>query len=409
MNIVFFQFGDFGEAWRRFDAGEDEGYRDQKLSVAFVASLADRHRVTTVAICDRPHREQLAGNLWSIGVDPATAYSPTRLLPIMAGLDPTILVCRTPHLALPLWARLRKVPTLPLFADIFSRGGLKTRLKTPIWRFAMSGSNVPCVANHSLNASLSIPTVLHIPQTRVVPWEQLPLDVNPEAKPAFANSTHLRAFFTGAMSVQKGVGDCLSAAALLRDQGIRLEIDFAGSNETAFWQTEADRLGIADRVGFLGRLANTEVRLRMREADIVLVPSHHDYAEGLPNTLCEALAARSVAAVSDHPAFANRLRPDEDCLMFRAADPQDMADQIARLAADPALQVRLSCNAAAAHDQLYIGIEWSRLVGLFVEDPRDKTAWVQRHSLQALRNKDQKLGLETGSLAEIRAAGSETR
>ena len=292
--------------------------------------------------------------------------------------------------SLHLWARLRNVTTLPMFADTLSTGGLRQTVKNHLLRFALSGKNVPCIANHSLNASLTLESVLHLPATRIVPWERPLLAVNPDIKPPFPDPMRLRAFFAGTLSVEKGVGDCLAAAALLRDQGIRLELDFAGAGDIAVWKAETERLGIADRVRFLGKLANDEVRQRMREADIVLVPSRHDYAEGLPNTLCEGLAARSVLVASDHPAFASRLRPDEDSIVFRAADPKDMADQITRVAADPVLQVRLSRNAAAAHDALHIGINRFLLTDLFFEDPRNKTGWVSRHSLQTLRINGQK-------------------
>ena len=39
----------------------------------------------------------------------------------------------------------------------------------------------------------------------------------------------------------------------------------------------------------------------MSAHDIVIVPSRHDYPEGLPMTIYEALAMRTPLVVSDHP------------------------------------------------------------------------------------------------------------
>lgn len=385
MKILFFQHGDFGEAYLRLASGEPETYRDQRISVDFVASLRHAHQVTTLAICDRPHREDLAGNLVSIGIDAKTAYEPSAVRALLTSIDPDLIVCRTPHTPVLRWARRRRIPALPLFADLFGTGGLKQLLKNRILGRLLRADVFPCVANHSLNASHSIATALSQSESRIVPWDWSRLPVNPVAKPAPADPARLQAFFAGMLSEAKGIGDCLEATARLRDRGIRLAFEFAGPGPQEIWQTRAAALGVADRVRFAGRIAHAEVRQRMRASDLVVVPSRHDYAEGLPNTIYEALASRSPLVMSDHPAFAGRLREGQDCLVFRAAGPASLADRIADLAADPGLYTRLSQNAAAAHDTLYVGLEWTRLVRAFLDDPRNETGWVAAHSLAQLR------------------------
>ncbi len=119
----------------------------------------------------------------------------------------------------------------------------------------------------------------------------------------------------------------------------------------------------------------------MRAADLVLVPSRHDYPEGLPNTLIEALAARTPVLISDHPAFANRLQRDRDCLVFRAGDPEDLAGQIARLMLDGGLQVSLSERAPAALASLSFGWDWFNLIAQYADDPVDASGWVAGHCI----------------------------
>jgi hypothetical protein len=38
-------------------------------------------------------------------------------------------------------------------------------------------------------------------------------------------------------------------------------------------------------------------------------------------------------------------------------------------------------SSAAAHDGLYVGVEWIELVRTFLDDPVDRTGWVRRFAL----------------------------
>ncbi len=385
MKVLFFQHGDFGEAYRRFADGGPETYRDQRASVDFVADLRHAHQVTTLAICDRPHREILTENLASIGITAQTGWDAAAIKPILDEVAPALIVCRSPNTPVLRWALRHKIPTLPLFADLFVRAGPKQLIANLQLRRILSADVFPCVANHSLNASQSVATTLSYPETRIVPWDWSRLPVDPGAKTAPAVSGQLRAFFAGMLSEPKGIGDCLEATARLRDRGIRLAFEFAGPGPQEVWQARAAAMGIADQIHFSGQIAHAEVRRRMRDSDVVVVPSRHDYAEGLPNTIYEALASRSPLLMSDHPAFAGRLRDGQDCLVFRAADPASLADRVVDLTNDPGLYARLSGNSAAAHETLYVGIEWADLVRSFLGDPRNKTGWVLEQSLARLR------------------------
>lgn len=141
---------------------------------------------------------------------------------------------------------------------------------------------------------------------------------------------------------------------------------------------------VSAAASFIGTIPNEEVRRRMQQHDFVIVPSRHSYAEGLPNTICEGLASRSPLIVSDHPAFAGRLKPDRECAAFSASDPEALADCVARLCADQALYAALSANAPEALAGLHVGVEWRELMTMFLRDPRNSSGWVARHSLKAL-------------------------
>ena len=159
---------------------------------------------------------------------------------------------------------------------------------------------------------------------------------------------------------------------------------FAGNGDLDSWRRRAQALGIADQVDFLGMIPNGEVRREMHAADFVIVPSHHSYAEGLPNTIYEALASRSVLIISDHPAFAGRLRPQEDTLVFPAENPRALADCLAEATRSKDLYHRISQNSENAHDSLYMGMEWTALVSAFLRDPGNASGWAAQNSLASV-------------------------
>ncbi len=387
MNILFFQNGDFGEAYRRFQEGGLETYRDQRASVDFVASLRSQYVVTTIAMCGRDHKDDLDNNLRSIGISVESAYRREFLFRMLNDIGPDMIVCRTPNYHAIKWAKQRKIPTLLAFADFFSNNSPRQFLRNVALRALLDPRVFPCVANHNLNASISVSKALFYPRARVVPWDWIRLVVRKIPKTAPADAHRPSAFFAGVLTDAKGVGDCLEAVSLLQKRGINLTLEFAGPGDLEQWRARAAELGVGDQVKFLGPIPNTNVRQRMIENDIVVVPSRHDYAEGLPNTIYEALASRTPLVISDHPAFASRLQSGENCLIFRAADKSSLADQITTLLTDVALFGHLSARSADAHNSLYLGIDWTHLVSAFLNDPQNRTGWVESNSLARIEGR----------------------
>jgi glycosyltransferase involved in cell wall biosynthesis len=384
LNILFFQHGDFGEAYRRFQEGGLETYRDQRASVDFVASLRSRYAVTTVAICDRDHGDDLANNLRSVGISHNSAYRRDFLFKLFNDIRPDMIVCRTPNYHAISWAKRRHVPTLLSFADFFSNRSPRQFLRNIALRALLDPHVFPCISNHNLNASISVSRALFYPKSRVVPWDWIRLHAEGSPKTGPAKADRPSAFFAGALTEAKGVGDCLKAMAILKNRGINLTFEFAGPGDVEMWRARALQLEVGDRAQFLGLIPNTNVRQRMVENDIIVVPSRHDYAEGLPNTIYEALASRTPLVISDHPAFANRLQSGDECLVFHAADASSLADQITTLLTDTPLFARLSARSAAALDSLSVGMNWTDLISTFLADPHNRTGWVQANSLERL-------------------------
>src|SRR5262249_50183675 len=161
----------------------------------------------------------------------------------------------------------------------------------------------------------------------------------------------------------------IEAVAIVNTGHADVELTLAGAGDIDKWTAFARRHGVEASIRLPGVIAAERVLTEMRDSDAVGVPSRPDYQEGLPNTIFEALASRSRLIASDHPAFAERLRPEVDALRFKAGDPRGLAGQVERLIHEPGLYARLSRESASALSGLYVGIEWTDLVARFIDDP----------------------------------------
>jgi glycosyltransferase involved in cell wall biosynthesis len=383
--LLFFQNGDYADAFARFQGGEVETYGGQQFSVGFVEGLCARFDVTLVTIIDARRNVDLAPGLRTVGITAQDAADPAILRPIFDAAAPDLAVCRSPvRPAIDLLTR-RGIPLLPIFADSFYNDGIKAlsrNLRLRRLRRLLTRPGIPCVADHSLSATRSLARALLLPKTRVAPWDWAPLE--PACPRDGPGPGPFRVIYAGTLSEAKGLGDALAAVAILARDGHDLQFEIAGGGDLAPWRDRAAGLGVAERVVFLGPIANADLRARMRAAGAVLVPSRHSYSEGLPKTLLEGLAAGTPVVASDHPAFAERVRDGQTCLLFRGGDPAAMARRLAELMGDPALFAALSAASAEALASFYIGERWHRMIELFLDDPRDLGGWVAPRSLHAV-------------------------
>ena len=175
--------------------GAPETYRDQRASVDHVIDLAKSHQVTVVALCGTIYDRQITPNLRCIGTTRA-ALSRDRIATLLAELAPDRVIARTP--LVPLLQELAKaqMPTLPCLADLFTRGGLKQRLLHLRMRWLLTRPHIPCVANHSLNASRSLVEGVGLPKEFVVPWDWSRLIPSETVKTG--SNTPIRVFYAGA-------------------------------------------------------------------------------------------------------------------------------------------------------------------------------------------------------------------
>lgn len=128
-------------------------------------------------------------------------------------------------------------------------------------------------------ASLFIarPRFSHIPNG-------IPLQPKPDRKSVH---TVRRLVWTGRLSLQKGVDVLIEALAVCRREGRQFTLDLYGDGELLrdFVQLVRDR-ELEDCVAFHPAVAVTEVRERLLEADVFVLPSRY---EGMSNSALEAM------------------------------------------------------------------------------------------------------------------------
>ncbi len=363
--LLIIQYGDYGEAVRRFEEEGEEDYFAQRYTVDFVARLASRLARVTVLSCsidESPARTSTGVYTAGVRLYPDRGRPRyRRLIRAAAQERPTHLLLATPIAPVLFWALYSRVRTLPIFADSFTRSGLKDRLRNFLLAKALNRPSIEWVANHNLAASLDLYRI------GVTPGKILPFDwpamFTPEqyaAKQA-PGADPFRLIYVGAVVESKGVRDAILAIEQLRGQGRTVELDIVGGHDEPLERFVRDR-GLQDYVTFQGRLPHTQIVSVMRQHDAVVAPSRHEYPEGLPFTIYEGLCSRSPAIVSDHPMFKVRMRDGENCVMFAAGKPEALAAAVLRLADDAALYARLSQHADQAAADYMCPLKWHDLI-----------------------------------------------
>ncbi len=379
VRLLVIQFGDYRAALLARERGQPETYRAQYYSMACVETFCAGGEALIICLDTEPYdwtwrNFHLVGGRW-LPTGRGVAYlgqvwqASARLLTRARAFAPTHVLIRTP--AWPMlwvgrWAVRHRIPVLPLFADYFYTGGLKTRLKNaPLIRL-LNHPAMPVVANHNYPACASMVRA-GVAASKVVPYDwpavRSPQDAAPKALPPGIASYRL--VYAGQLSYQKGVGDLLEAVALLRRRGLPLALDLFGTGpEEAALMAQAERLGLTPAVRFHGLAANEQVLAAMRAAQLVVVPSRHAYPEGIPCVIYEALEVRTPVVISDHPSFLPRLQDGVGCLIFRAGEAAHLADRMEEVLTRPQLYAALSEATALA----WQGIQCPVTFGQLLED-----------------------------------------
>jgi glycosyltransferase involved in cell wall biosynthesis len=145
----------------------------------------------------------------------------------------------------------------------------------------------------------------------------------------------------------KGLRDTVRALALIRDlPGVTLT-SVGDGEEIAICRAEAERLGLADRVRFLGRLPRPEIEALYRDSDALVFPS---FRESMGGVLYEAMRW-GLPAITVDCGGPGWIVDERSGIKVPLSSPEimpgDLAGAIRQLATDPALRQRLGEAAKA--------------------------------------------------------------
>lgn len=152
-----------------------------------------------------------------------------------------------------------------------------------------------------------------------------------------------------AMTRQKGYDVLLDALALLAASGTRFHALLAGDGPLRRdLERQCDRLGLSDRVTFLGHIERVDELLS--GLDVLAMPSNY---EGLGTLLLEGCFAGCALAATNVGGIPEVVVAHETGLLSAVGDAAGLADNLAMLANDADMRARLSTAARARAERLF--------------------------------------------------------
>jgi glycosyltransferase involved in cell wall biosynthesis len=185
----------------------------------------------------------------------------------------------------------------------------------------------------------------HDTLTRLVPGIRAVTITNPVVMPpapAPLTGDPPAVLFLGLVNAHKGVYDLLQAWAVVQRQvpGARLRIGGTGELEAARRQAEA--LGIAGSVEWLGWIGRERKAEALSGAWALVLPS---YMEGVPMALLEAMAAGVPVVSTRVGGIPLAVRDGLDGLLLPPGDPQALAQALLALLQDEPRRLQMGAQA----------------------------------------------------------------
>lgn len=336
---------DFRGAALRLGEGGIETYFGQRYSVGAIGALLERYGAVTVVDwkSNTAHDERLPMGVRSIGLGQDAPTKGREVGRILHELSATDLVISHPLPSILYWSIRSKAELCVVSANGWTpQRGLKGWFQSKRLAFLLNHRRIRWVAAYGMAAALSFQRIGVKPE-KIVPWDFLaekePESFSPLKHPQKA-SIHL--VYIGQLTRAKGVEDAIDAVAVLRAQGLDVDLTLIGQDAEGRMADLVARKGLGSSVHFAGIIAAGEIEPFLRTFGAILVPSRHDYPEGFPLVLVHAMRARIPIIASDHPMFSEVLRHQDSAMLFPAGDAAALAQAVQTLFANPDLYEALS-------------------------------------------------------------------
>jgi glycosyltransferase involved in cell wall biosynthesis len=373
--------GDFAEASRRLRDGGPESYRGQRYTVDYVESLASKLTVTTiVGFTEEAYDVVLPSGARAIGAGFRDVFDGAHIARLVAETKPDLLILRTPSRPVMRWAIRKRCRTLMLLADSLDQSSLKNKVGRYLLSLFLRATNFDVIANHGIKAARQL-VAAGVNPSKVLAWDYPAFD-SPEDRPAKSSAgTPLHILYVGMLIAEKGVNDLIDAVALVHGANIEVRLTLVGKGETDRLEAMVESRGLDDVISFAGLVPNDRIIPTMAAADIVVVPSRHEYSEGMPLTIYEAYCSRTPLITSDHPMFVGNVIHEQSGLIFEAGNARTLADNILRLVREPELYARLSEGGPQAWLSLQIPVKWHALIDNWIANTPASKSWIADHAV----------------------------
>lgn len=202
------------------------------------------------------------------------------------------------------------------------------------------------------------------------------IDLNIDIEHKNYNSHLPILYFLGNLLKFKGIHTVVQALGLIKKKypGIQLKIAGSWAYDPVFDESQDEIKSeieqiirneqLHDNVQFLGPVYDERKIELLCNSDILVYPSIND---GLPLVILESMAAGNlVIAIRDVGAISDVVLHNETGILINQQDPQEVADSIEHLIANPGERKRLGLNALHRYRQYYTkAIHIQRMIEVF--------------------------------------------
>lgn len=381
--LVINYAGDYKEAYTTLKNGGGETYHAQQYSVGFLGNLVENNiSVTTIVCITANYYDELLDNgVRAIGLGSTTADEGVIWQKINE-IKPTHILFTTPLRKVIFKSILGGFNISLALADSFKQETFKQKLIALFLKSCFNHKNIRWIGNHNINSCLSLKKIGVSPK-KIIPWDwphnTSPKDFLPKKHP---NKNSWNFIFVGYVSETKGVGDIIHAISNLNNEGFDVSVKIVGKGELDTFKKLAIKLNIEDKVIFTGLVNHQHIVGLMRDADSVIISSHHEYPEGLPLTIYEALTSRTPIIASDHPMFAGRLVNNVSAAVYPAKNIECLKLAMKELINDADMYENLSLASEYQWEKLQIPVKYGQLVSAWLEDSEKSRQFLTENTLE---------------------------
>lgn len=190
--------------------------------------------------------------------------------------------------------------------------------------------------------------------------------------------------FLGHLGKAKGTYDLLSAMPAVVEAFPEVQLMLCGDGDTAGTCQSIQRLGLAEHVQVAGWV-DPQLRAELlSKATMLVLPS---YAEGLPMSVLEAMAAHLPVIATRVGGIPEAITSDSEGLLVEPGDVGALADGIVRLLAHPEQrQLFADCARAKVENEFSVDKTISLLESLYVHIRQSQARLQARRALGRRRN-----------------------